>query len=181
VIRTRVGYAGGSKENPTYHSLGNHAETIEIDYDPTRISYAELLDVFVESHDVTARPWSRQYASIVFYHDEAQRRLAEEVLAREATRRGRPVTTEVVAYERFYLAEDYHQKYRLRSRPEFLAEFQAIYPEEADFVDSTAVARVNGYVAGYGGLAALRAEIDDLGLSPAAGQKLLELVAARER
>lgn len=70
MIRTRVGYAGGSKENPTYYSLGDHSETIQIDYDPTQISYGQLLEVFWNSHNPTYEPWSRQYMSIIFYHSE---------------------------------------------------------------------------------------------------------------
>ncbi|HSJ55628.1 MAG TPA: peptide-methionine (S)-S-oxide reductase, partial [Anaerolineae bacterium] len=108
MIRTRVGYAGGDKEDPTYRSLGNHAETIEIDYDPQQITYEELLELFWRSHEPATRPYSRQYASIIFYHDEEQKRLAEETMAREAERRGRSLYTEIVPYERFWPAEDYH-------------------------------------------------------------------------
>ena len=178
MIRTRVGYAGGQKNNPTYHSLGDHSETIQIDYDPTQITYAELLDVFWSSHSPTSRPWSQQYASIVFYHDEEQKRLAEESRDRLAAELGRPIYTEIVPFDRFYLAEDYHQKYQLRGVKALLSEYQAIYPDLGDFVDSTAVARVNGYLGGHGTLAELEAEIDDLGLSPAAQEVLRERVEA---
>jgi methionine-S-sulfoxide reductase len=178
VVRTRVGYAGGSKENPTYHSLGNHAETIQIDYDPARISYAELLDLFWASHSPTSRPWSSQYASIIFYHDEEQKRLAEESRDREVAQRGASIYTEIEPYTRFYLAEDYHQKYRLQGDRQLLAEFQAIYPETEDLVASTAAARVNGYLGGNGSPAQLEAEIESLGLSPEGQAHLREAVAA---
>lgn len=178
MIRTRVGYAGGQKDSPTYRSLGDHSETIQIDYDPTQITYAELLDVFWSSHSPTARPWSLQYASLVFYHDEEQKRLAEESRDRLAAELGRPIYTEIVAYDRFYLAEDYHQKYRLRGVKALLSEFEAIYPNALDFVNSTAAARVNGYLGGHGTLASLEAEVGDLGLSPAAQEVLRERVAA---
>jgi methionine-S-sulfoxide reductase len=181
VIRTRVGYAGGHSVSPNYYNLGGHAETIQIDYDPDIISYGELLDVFWQSHDPTVRPWSSQYAWIIFYHDETQKVLAEETRDREAARRGEPIYTEVMAYDRFYLAEFYHQKYRLQQVDELMAEFEAIYPAEGDFIDSTAAARVNGYLGGHGSLANLRAEVETLGLSPAGQEKLLEWVADRER
>jgi peptide-methionine (S)-S-oxide reductase len=177
VIRTRVGYAGGDKDNPTYHSLGNHAETIEIEYDPEQITYEELLDVFWQSHEPATRPYSSQYASIIFYHDEEQKRLAEETMAREAGRRGRTIYTEIVPYERFWPAEEYHQKYYLRGVDDLLAEYLAIYPDAADFVNSTAVARVNGYVGGHGDLARLEAELDDLGLSEAGRERLRAIVS----
>ena len=96
------------------------------------------------------------------------------------TKRGRPVA-EIVPFSEFYLAEDYHQKYRLQQVPELVREFRAIYADSVDFVNSTAAARVNGYVGGHGTLASLEAEIDDLGLSPAAQGKLLDLVSSRER
>ena len=106
MIRTRVGYAGGTMKNPTYHNLGDHTETIQIDYDPTQISYEELLDVFWDSHNPTSRPWSRQYMSIVFYHDEEQKRSAIETRDREGSRREGVIFTEIVPASQFYLAED---------------------------------------------------------------------------
>ncbi len=181
MVRTRVGYAGGSKANPTYYDLGDHSETIQIDYDPTQISYQELLDVFWSSHSPTARPWSSQYASIIFYHNEEQRQLAEAGREREAANRGAPIFTEIIPFSKFYLAEGYHQKYRLQQVPDLLGEFRAIYPEDEDFVNSTAVARVNGYLGGNGTVTALQAEIDDLGLSAAAKDKLLDLLSAWEK
>lgn len=178
MIRTRVGYAGGIKANPTYHDLGDHSETIQIDYDPAQISYQEQLNVFWSSHSPTARPWSRQYASIIFYHDQEQRRLAEASRDREAASRGSRIYTEIVPFAKFYLAETYHQKYRLQQVPALLSEFRAIYPQDDEFINSTSAARVNGYLGGYGTLAALQACIEDLGLSPAAQQRLLDLVSA---
>jgi peptide-methionine (S)-S-oxide reductase len=177
VLRTRVGYAGGSKPNPTYYDLADHSETIQIDYDPTLISYEDLLDVFWSSHTPTARVFSQQYASIIFYHNMEQKRLAEASRDREAARRGAPIYTEIVPFTEFYLAEAYHQKYRLQRTPDLLAEFQAIYPDDLDFINSTAVARVNGYLGGYGALEGLQAAIEDLGLSPEAEEELLDLVS----
>jgi peptide-methionine (S)-S-oxide reductase len=176
VIRTRVGYAGGTTTNPTYHNLGDHSETVEIDYDPTQVSYQQLLEVFWASHDPTRPAWSQQYASRIFYHDEEQRRLAQASKEQYEARCGCQVHTEIVPANEFYLAEDYHQKYRLRQSRTFMREFAAMYPDPADFVDSTAAARVNGYLGGYGTLADLQAEIDDLGLTPQAREELLDIV-----
>lgn len=79
----------------------------------------------------------------------------------------------------FWPAEDYHQKYHLRGQPLLLRELQAIYPNEADFVRSTAAARINGYLGGNGTLAQLEGELPLLGLTPEAGRRLRELVARR--
>jgi peptide-methionine (S)-S-oxide reductase len=181
VIRTRVGYAGGEKENPTYERIGDHSEAVQIDYDPAQITYEELLEVYWASHSPTSRPWSRQYASVIFYHDEEQRRLAEESRDRQEAELGGPVYTEIVPYTEFYLAEGYHQKYQLRHDRALMVEFRAIYPDEADFINSTAAARVNGYVGGNGTLAELQAIVEDLGLSPEAQQKLLDRLSSRSR
>jgi methionine-S-sulfoxide reductase len=181
VIRTRVGYAGGSTTDPTYHDLGSHSETIQIDYDPAQITYQELLDLFWNSHSPTSRPWSNQYASIIFYHDQEQRRLAEESRDRLAAEIGDQVFTQIVPFSEFYLAETYHQKYRLQQAPDLLDEFRAIYPDDVDFINSTAAARFNGYMGGYGTLATLRAEIGELGLSPESQEQLLDLISAPEQ
>jgi peptide-methionine (S)-S-oxide reductase len=176
VVRTRVGYAGGTKENPTYRDLGDHAETIQIDYDPTVVSYEELLGVFWSSHSPTARSWSRQYMSIVFYHNDEQRRLAMETRDREAARVGGEIYTEILPASEFVLAEAYHQKYQLRQVPDLMGEFRTIYPGDDDFVASTAVARVNGYLGGNGTCEGLREQVNSLGLSEAGSEKLLRMV-----
>jgi peptide-methionine (S)-S-oxide reductase len=181
VVRTRVGYSGGTKHNPSYHGLGDHSETIEIDYDPTVVTYENLLEVFWHSHDPLTPTWSRQYMSAVFYHDEEQRRLAVETRDREALRRGGQIHTEIVPASRFYPAEDYHQKYHLRQRPELMREFKTITQAEQDFVNSTAAARINGYLAGHGDYPTLRAELGASGLSPAASKRLLDIVGGLRR
>ena len=180
MVRTRVGYAGGTTQNPTYRNLGDHTETIQIEYDPTVVSYEELLGVFWSSHSPTARPWSRQYMSIIFYHNDEQRRLAIETRDREAAKVGGEIYTEIVPASEFTLAEAYHQKYQLRRVPDLVAEFSAIYTDD-DFVASTATARVNGYLGGNGTCEGLREEVDSLGLSAAGSEKLLKMVCGSNR
>jgi len=180
-VRTRVGYAGGTKKNPTYHSLGDHTETIQIDFDPEKIPYERLLDIFWASHDPTTKSWSRQYKAVIFYHDEEQKKLAAATRDRLAAKLGTKIHTEILPYEGFYLAEPYHQKYRLRSVRDIMAEYSAMYPLDDDFVNSTAAARVNGYLGGYGSPELVKSEIGELGLSPGASKKLLDIVATRRR
>lgn len=177
MVRTRVGYAGGTTDNPTYYNLGDYTETLQIDYDPARVSYEDLLSVFWDSHNPVGMPWSRQYMSIIFYHDDEQKRLAEETKAGEEFYLQRQLYTEIVPASAFYLAEDYHQKYRLQGVPELFREFSAIYPEIEDFIASTAVARVNGYIGGYGSEDFLEKHIGDLGLSQEGQEKLLEFIS----
>ena len=122
VTATRVGYTGGHTEHPSYgdvcsHRTG-HAEAVEVDYDPERVSYERLLDIFWANHDPTqlnrqGPDVGDQYRSAIFVHDDGQRRAAERSKERlEASGRYRkPIVTQIVAAEPFWEAEEYHQKY----------------------------------------------------------------------
>ena len=159
-----MGYTGGTTPDPTYHRLGDHTESVQIDYDPGRISYERLLDVFFAEHNPVHPPFSAQYRSAIFVADEQQRSAAERAVAQRQASGGRAYTT-VEPLARFYRAEDYHQKYRLRNRASLMSEFHEIYPDEESFVDSTAAARVNGWLDGCGEPGTIDAEIARLGLS----------------
>jgi peptide-methionine (S)-S-oxide reductase len=175
VVRTRVGYSGGKKEDPTYYSLGDHTETVQVDFDPSRISYRELLEVFWATPNSCERSGKRQYMSAVFYHNEEQKQQALETKDREAARRQQKIGTAILPATTFYLAEDYHQKYLLQQRSDLMREFRAMYPEPKYFVASTAAAHVNGYLGLNGSYQGLQKEIDSLGLSPAGKAALEEL------
>jgi peptide-methionine (S)-S-oxide reductase len=120
VTKTRVGYSGGHMDNPTYedvcsHTTG-HAEVVEVTYDPERISYDDLLQVFWAKHDPTQlnrQGWDigDQYRSVIFFHDPAQQEAAVRSKAEEQTRHAKPVVTQVEPAQSFYEAEDYHQQY----------------------------------------------------------------------
>jgi peptide-methionine (S)-S-oxide reductase len=176
VVRTRVGYTGGTKADPTYHDLGDHTESVQVDYDPTQISYDELLDVFWKAHSPATKFFSRQYMNAVFYHDEEQQRLALAARDQVAAELGQEVTTRILPAETFYLAEDYHQKYNLRGRKLFYEELAAVYTTTEELIASTAAARLNGYLGGYGTRDQLVRELDSLGLTPEASEELLNRV-----
>jgi peptide-methionine (S)-S-oxide reductase len=120
VTKTRVGYAGGALENPTYedvcsHTTG-HAEVVEVDYDPDQTSYDELLEVFWRKHDPTQlnrQGWDvgDQYRSVIFVHDEEQRNAAERSTQNEQATYRKPIVTQIEPAPAFYEAEDYHQQY----------------------------------------------------------------------
>ena len=169
-----MGYAGGGKDNPTYHDIGDHSESIEISYDPKVTSYSDLLEIFWNSHRPTARPFSRQYMSIIFYHNEKQRRLALDSKQRLEDQLGMPVFTEIVPARAFTEAEDYHQKYYLRKNQSLMEDLKAMYPDEDDLVDSTAAAKINGFLGGYGTRESLLQILPNLGLSEKASQALLK-------
>jgi peptide-methionine (S)-S-oxide reductase len=175
VIRTRVGYAGGTTSNPTYYNIGNHSETVQIDYDPTLISYEELLAVFWKTHNPVYKLYSEQYKSIIFYTNEEQKNLAIESKQREEAKRGEKVYTEILPFSSFTLAEDYHQKYYLRQYPDIFETFSRIYPDLNSLINSTAVTRINGYLGGYGTLEDLEKQLHSFGLSSSGEKQLLEI------
>jgi peptide-methionine (S)-S-oxide reductase len=177
-----VGYAGGTSTNPTYQNLNGHSETVQIEFDPTRISYEKLLDIFWHSHNPEVRPWSWQYASIIFYHNLEQQRQAEETKFHiEETLRKAKLYTQIIHYTDFYLAEDYHQKYWLQTSPRLMNEFRRIYPNFRDIVNSTAAARVNGIMGGYATLDVTVNELSSYGLSAEANKILMDTVNRLQR
>ncbi len=171
-----MGYTGGTKDDPTYHALGDHSETVQLDYDPAVITYEELLTVFFKGHDATRRVGSRQYMSAVFHHDAEQERLAREAKAALERELGKTVYTETIPAATFYMAEDYHQKYGLQGNRSVMDEYRRMYPDFWDIVDSTSATRANAYLYGYGTVEQLRSELDRLGLSREAQGRLLSRV-----
>ena len=171
-----MGYAGGEMNAPNYGHMGDHTETVQLDYDPRRITYAQLLDIFWKSHQPTRQSWSRQYLHAVFYHNEEQRLQASASKAAVERKIGHAVKTEVAPLRSFSMAEDYHQKYTLKRHQGLLKEMTRIYPVARDFVDATAVSRLNGYAGGHGTSGQLAREIDSLGLSAEGRQRLAEMV-----
>jgi peptide-methionine (S)-S-oxide reductase len=122
VTQTAVGYEGGKTENPTYHDVctdeTGHAEVVEVEYDPAKVSYEALLTLFFENHDPTTLnrqgpDHGSQYRSAVFYHTPEQKEAAEKMKA-SLDAQGvfkRPIVTEIVPAQTFYRAEEYHQQY----------------------------------------------------------------------
>lgn len=121
------GYAGGHVDNPSYRDVCNgntgHAEVVQVTFDPARLSFSELLTAFFSLHDPTTlnrqgADVGSQYRSVIFHHDENQKRIAEETIARLGAEKiwDRPIVTEVSPLDKFYPGEDYHQGY-FRANP----------------------------------------------------------------
>jgi methionine-S-sulfoxide reductase len=122
VLSTAVGYTGGEVKNPTYKQVCSdetgHAEAVHIIYDPSEITYEELVAFFFKIHDPTqlnrqGLDAGSQYRSAIFYHDETQKKTAHKAIEDLNTsgHYKKPITTQIVSYSEFYKAEDYHQKY----------------------------------------------------------------------
>lgn len=122
VTSTRVGYTGGDFKNPTYKDVctdrTGHAEAVEVEYDPAKVSYDDLLNVFWENHDPTqlnrqGPDFGTQYRSAIFYHspDQEQAARTSKQELEKSKRFSRPIVTQILASATFYEAEDYHQQY----------------------------------------------------------------------
>ncbi|HEU5251396.1 MAG TPA: peptide-methionine (S)-S-oxide reductase MsrA [Thermoanaerobaculia bacterium] len=122
VVDTAVGYTGGSLANPTYEDVctdrTGHAEAVQVEFDPAKVSYEKLLDVFWENHDPTTKnrqgpDVGTQYRSAIFFHGPEQERAASESKARleKSGKFRRPIVTEIVPEKEFWRAEEYHQRY----------------------------------------------------------------------
>jgi len=173
-VRTRVGYAGGKQTHPTYRDLGDHTESIEIDFDTAVITYRELLDVFWQEHSGTRKAFSIQYAAFVFTHGAEQARIADASRDARHEALGQEITTQVRPAGTFWRAEDSHQKYRLRHRSQPMAALATQYRTDRVFVDSTAAARLNGLCGGCGESALVKQELRDLGLPDSVVAKLVD-------
>ena len=122
VVDVESGYSAGDTENPTYKEVTsgttNHAEVVSITYNPSKVSYLELLEIFWRTHDPTTlnrqgADVGTQYRSIILYHDDEQRDLATKTL-KELDKSGSwrsPIVTKIEKFDKFYIAEDYHQDY----------------------------------------------------------------------
>lgn len=164
VLRTKVGYSGGTQLNPKYRDLGDHTEVISVDYDPKRITYNQLLDLFWNNHEygLTTRI-KRQYMSLILAHSNEQKVIAEKSRTEEQTKRiPEVIITEIQDAGIFYPAEDYHQKYRLQSHKDLVKTLN-LTPEL--LLTSHVAARLNGYLVGVGGLKQYENEAPSLGLS----------------
>jgi peptide-methionine (S)-S-oxide reductase len=122
VEKVTSGYSGGHTENPSYNQVvtgrTGHAEVCQIQFDPEQISYEDLLEVFFDTHDPTTlnrqgNDVGTQYRSVIFYHSEEQKEIAERVKKEldDSDTWKNPIVTEIVPLEKFYRAEDYHQNY----------------------------------------------------------------------
>ncbi len=120
VKETAVGFMGGTMKNPSYDDVctgeTGHAEVVQLEFDSEEISYEKLLEIFWSIHDPTTLnrqgpDTGSQYRSVIFYHNENQKKLAEESRKKESEKYEKPVVTELVPSSEFYKAEEYHQKY----------------------------------------------------------------------
>lgn len=155
--------------------MGDHIETLQVDFDPSIVSYEELMNLFWSSHDPTRQMFSRQYMSALFYHDDTQKGLALAAVEKLAEEYGQPIVTEILPAEPFYIAEDYHQKFYLQARSDVMAILDTVFPDFAAFNDSTLAARLNGYFGRYPNVPGIHEAIRQLDLPDEVADELMSL------
>jgi Peptide methionine sulfoxide reductase len=161
-----VGYAGGS------------AETVQLDFNPSQVTYEALVEKFFAFHDATRAPSSGWSMSAIFVDGPEQERVARSVMQRVQENSKGTIQTRILPDADFHLAGESQQKHALRGDNLLFGEFRAMYPDVWDLVDSTAAMRVNAYVYGSGSDEQLQAELGSLGLSAAARDELLAAAPA---
>ncbi len=161
VIRTRVGYAGGTTDRPTYREMGDHSEVVQVDFDEELLSYELLLETFWSNHNpVNINGYKgRQYQSMLLYRNADQQEVFHRVKQRTEVDKG-TLETEISPCASFYLAEPRHQKYYLKRYPDALAKLSERYPTEKELMNATLAARLNGLAKGYTNLGRI---VDEIG------------------
>lgn len=160
VLRTKVGWAGGT----TPATRGDNIEVVSIDFDPTQISYSELLKLFWENHnpEYGGPQAKREYTSLIMYHSEEQKEIALKSIENERLKHEpKVIYTELQEAGAFYPDEDRHQKYQLQTHTEFV---RTLGLNSELLQTSHVAARLNGYLSGYGSVEQFLSEADHLGL-----------------
>lgn len=178
VVRTRVGYAGGTTEHPTYREMGDHSETVELDFDPEILSYEALLETFWNRHNpININGYKgRQYQSLLLFRDRQQEEAFRRAKERMEAEKGRPLETEIVPFRGFHPAEPRHQKYYLKRYPDAIAKLSELYSSEEELTNSTLAARLNGLAKGFANRERLLREISQWPIDPAVRDDLVALV-----
>ena len=160
VIRSRVGYSGGKLLDPTYRSMLDHTECIQVDFDPRILPLEHLVDLVFGQVDPFRSGWGKQYAHAIYFSP------AQEVVVRDAVTRcealkgkGEKIAMTVELVGRFYNAEDYHQQYYLRNRPEVMRAV-GLHKDDTLLRESHQGMRLNSWLSGHGDLATALNEIE---------------------
>ncbi|RJE84392.1 peptide-methionine (S)-S-oxide reductase [Paenibacillus sp. 1011MAR3C5] len=180
VLCTRVGYAGGKTDKPSYREMGDHTECVQLEFDSGKVAFEELVAIFWERHQpININGYKgRQYQSLLVYENERQRAAIERVLHnRERSGLGRP-ETDIVPCSAFYVAEERHQKYYLKRYPQAIEALSARYPSPSQLQDSTIAARLNGLAKGYTSMERIKNEIEAWQISDGERSDILSLISS---
>ncbi len=181
-MRTRTGYAGGTSTSPKYQDVGFHSEVIEIDYDPSKISYEALATLFFESHNATSRPYYQRVKSLLFFRDETEKDIAQKIIEQQkkiAVQRGLLVYTELKPYDVFYLAEPEHQLKALKAETSLYSELLEMFGDESKLQNSILGSKLNAFLYGFGDRSDIESVLNQSGLSEASKLRIWEIFNQR--
>ncbi|XP_054288616.1 peptide methionine sulfoxide reductase-like isoform X2 [Macrosteles quadrilineatus] len=163
VIRTKVGYGGGKMANPTYYNIGDHTEITQVDFDPKKITYEDLLKEFWKNHDPSYK-MKTQYCSLILYHSPEQKALAEKTKEEYKQTQKKEASTRIEPFDKFYDAEGYHQKYRFQQHTDLLKGL-GFKKDDEKLKSSHVAARVNAYLVGMTTVKQFEEEAPKLGFN----------------
>jgi len=153
----------------------DHTETVQIEFDPSKTSYEKMLQLFWEGHDPTYKKSKRQYMSGIWFHNSEQEQKIKKSKAEMQAKLGKEIVTVIEKASKFYLAEDYHQKYELQKCGDILDSLN--FSSTNEMINSTVAAKINGYLGGYGSVEQLQGEINTFGLNETMKARLLNKVS----
>lgn len=148
VVRTAVGYAGGTKPDPSYRTLGDHTEVVRLEYDPTTLGYREILETVFAEHSPEGQTRNRQYHNVVLVESDRQAETLDAFLDAQGLDAA-SIETRLERLDEFSLAEPYHQKYNLKSNPRMTTAFDEAGYEDTEIRRSPAAAKLNAHVSGH--------------------------------
>lgn len=178
VVRTRTGYAGGMLPDPTYRHMGDHSETVELEYDPKILTYEEILRVFWDNHNpVNINGYKgRQYQSMLLYRTPQQKNAIDRALKERRESGKDELATEVHPFTVFYSAEVKHQKYYLKRHPDAVDKLLKLYPSIQAMDQSALAARLNGLAKGFTNRSRILEEVKNWRMPEAELERIMALV-----
>ncbi|WP_240548436.1 peptide-methionine (S)-S-oxide reductase [Paenibacillus lignilyticus] len=179
ITRTRVGFAGGTTDNPPRSGhAGDHTEMVEIEFDPAVARLETILNLFWNNHNPANinNYRDRLYNSLILYRDEAQLSVIQEVMNNRGEQGKGVPETECMPYTVFYPAEDRHQKYFLKRYPDAIAKLRTLFPTEDELTRATLAARLNGIAKGFANMDQIIHEIRTWKISHEEQEEIIDLI-----
>lgn len=174
-----MGYAGGVIPEPTRKNMLDHTETVQLEYDPKTIAYQQLVRHFFQSHNPNRKPYrDREYISLILYHNERQKELAEKGKLQREEIVGSFLQTEISSYKDFTMAEDRQQKWHIKRNKKALEQLKQLFPKEECLMHSTIAARMNGLAKGFGSREVVKKEIENRNIDEKSKEELMTIINA---
>ncbi|ODM95287.1 Peptide methionine sulfoxide reductase [Orchesella cincta] len=173
VIRVRVGFAGGTAGNPNYEDTGDYTIAVQVDFDPGKVKYVQLLDIFWNYHDIFLPSEIPENQSTIFYHSEKQQKTAESEKEKQQSKHEHEIMTQIKPFTTFIDSEDEKQHFVLQSTKDLYKKLEKNLPR-SQLAHSHLACRLEGYVSGYGKPEDFDKEIPELYIPPGVADMVRE-------